>query len=688
MIARNLGWILGLGLAALATLSAESSTAETPGLSPQDVARLQFVTAAVASPDGRHVAFLRQVPRNLEKDPDGPAWTELWVFDVAGGRERPFVTGKVEAGQIQWTADGRHIAFLAKRGDDKHRGLYLIPVDGGEARKAAELKSDIQTYALAPDNRRVAVVAPEPEPEARKKQKDKGFNQEIFEEDWRFHRLWVLPLFDETRDPQPLPLEGHVHRVEWRPGHEQLAVSLTPTPAVDDSYVRQRLRIVDLATGQLLLRVENPGKLKSFRWSPDGRRLVMIAAEDVHDPSPGRLLQIDLQTGSFTNLIPHYLGQVEECAWVDPDRLLALSSEGVHTVLYELVFTESGVERRRRLGPDGPVFDTISVGGMAPVLALVGNSPMHPGELFVQAGEDPVPRRVTDSNPWLAQRRFARQEVIRHRARDGLELEGILIRRLDDDGRPGPVILSVHGGPEAHVRHGWLTSYSLPGQVAAARGMAVFYPNYRGSTGRGVAFSKLGQGDAAGREFDDLVDAVDHLIQIGVADSNRVGVTGGSYGGYATAWCATRYSERFAAGVMFVGISDKISKVGTTDIPDEEYYVHALRRPWEQWGFLLERSPIYHAGNCRTPLLILHGKDDPRVHVSQSLEMYRHLKLRSQAPVRLVLYPGEGHGNRRAASRYDYHLRMLGWFEHYLLGPRGAPPPWELEYDLKSDSSP
>jgi dipeptidyl aminopeptidase/acylaminoacyl peptidase len=169
-------------------------------------------------------------------------------------------------------------------------------------------------------------------------------------------------------------------------------------------------------------------------------------------------------------------------------------------------------------------------------------------------------------------------------------------------------------------------------------------------------------------------------------ERERVGVTGGSYGGYATAWCSTRFSERFAAGVMMVGISDKISKVGTTDIPEEEFLVHARKRPWDDWQGLLERSPIFHAGASSTPLLILHGKDDPRVNPGQSRELYRHLKLRGGAPVRLVLYPGEGHGNRKAAARLDYALRSLEWFEHYLKSPepdarRRVPPPFELDYD-------
>jgi dipeptidyl aminopeptidase/acylaminoacyl peptidase len=277
--------------------------------------------------------------------------------------------------------------------------------------------------------------------------------------------------------------------------------------------------------------------------------------------------------------------------------------------------------------------------------------------------------------------RMAKQELVRFKARDGLELEGILIRPLDEQsGRRYPLILAVHGGPESRDTNGWRTSYSNPGQVAAAQGFAVFYPNYRGSTGRGVAFSRLSQGDPAGKEFDDLVDAVDHLIAIGLVDRDRVGITGGSYGGYASAWGATYYTERFRAAVMFVGISDKIAKVGTTDIANEEFLVHALKRPWEDWDFFRDRSPITHAGQSRTATLILHGAADPRVHPTQSMSLYRYLTLHGKTPVRLVLYPGEGHGNRRAASRLDYNLRLMQWMNHYLKGPGGDPPPYEIDY--------
>jgi dipeptidyl aminopeptidase/acylaminoacyl peptidase len=308
-------------------------------------------------------------------------------------------------------------------------------------------------------------------------------------------------------------------------------------------------------------------------------------------------------------------------------------------------------------------------------------SPMHPDELYVMKGKDKSPVRVTNSNPWLDEVKLAKQEVVTYEARDGMKIEGLLMYPLNyQEGTRYPLINVVHGGPEAHYDNGWLTAYSMAGQVGAARDFAVFYPNYRGSTGRGLEFAMSSQRDLAGAEFDDVVDGVDHLIETGLVDKDRVGVTGGSYGGYATAWLSTRYSDRFAAGVMFVGISNNISKWGTSDIPEELYQVHSRKRIWEDYQDYLERSPIYYVDQAETPLLIMHGKEDTRVDPGQSYELYRHIKTRTDTPVRLVLYPGEGHGNRRATAQYDYNLRMLRWFGEFLSGDK-VQPGSELEMD-------
>jgi dipeptidyl aminopeptidase/acylaminoacyl peptidase len=657
-------------------------------LTPQRVADLRQVTAVATAPDGSRVAYVLSVPRQPGVEPDGEPWTELWVADGSEGGPRPYVTGKVNVESVRWTADSRRIAFLAKRGEEKTNSVYLIPIDGGEARRAAGLASDISTFSLAPDGKRIALVASEPEPEARKKLQDKGFKQEIYEEEMRPAKIWIASLFDPDSHPVPLALTGSVFQVHWSPVDDRLLVALAPTPLVDQSMMDQRVRIVSAKTGDILAGFENGGKLTQLAWSLDGRRIACVAAADVHDPAAGRLLVADAAGGPLRDVLPALLGHVTQVAWSKNDEVTYIAEMGVETILGRVRVSGSEPKDTVLSGLGQRVLTGLSLSKDGQYRALIAHAPRHPPELFTMSSSDGGLKRRTESNPALAKIRWARQEVVRHKARDGLQLEGVLVRPLDEEpGRRYPLILAVHGGPESHVSHGWVTSYSMPGQVGAARGMAVFYPNYRGSTGRGVAFSRLGQGDAAGKEFDDLIDAVDYLVASGLVDRAKVGVTGGSYGGYATAWCSTRFSDRFAAGVMFVGISDKVSKVGTTDIPNEEYYVHALKRPWEDWQFLLERSPIYYAGNARTPLLILHGKDDPRVNPGQSRELYRHLKLRGQAPVRLVLYPGEGHGNKKAAARLDYNLRMMAWLEHYLQGKGGAMPPSELDYKEPGDNN-
>jgi dipeptidyl aminopeptidase/acylaminoacyl peptidase len=192
----------------------------------------------------------------------------------------------------------------------------------------------------------------------------------------------------------------------------------------------------------------------------------------------------------------------------------------------------------------------------------------------------------------------------------------------------------------------------------------------------------MSQADYAGKEFDDLVDAIAHLSRIGLVDKKRVGITGASYGGYASAWAATALSEHFAASVMFVGISDQISKFGTTDIPKEMYDVHARYYPWERWQWMLERSPIYYTDKAKTPILIMHGDSDTRVHPSQSMELYRYIKTRTDTPVRLVFYPDEGHGNKHTAAKLDYSIRLMRWMEFYLKGKKKGNkiPPYEINH--------
>jgi dipeptidyl aminopeptidase/acylaminoacyl peptidase len=573
--------------------------------------------------------------------------------------------------EVSYLADGPE--------EDDAQALYVVEVDSGVARRAVGFDTDVVDYAWHADGERVAFVAAEPQPE---EEDAVPYRPEVYEEGYVQRPVFLTEAYRDE-PATPLAVGGTAYALAWHPG-DLLAVAVAPTPLVDDRYMRQRIVLFDARRGQRVGEVAHEGKLGAMAWSPNGEYLAFIGSADLHDPKEGRLYVVEEDDAAARDVLPDLLGHVSAIEWLDEDTVSYIAAVGVETV-YGAVEADGGGERG--FIPPGPaVFSSASANAGGDVVALVGSTYEHPSELYLWTEDDRQPRRITNVNPWLERVQLAQQETVTYRARDGQEIEGLLIRPLDaEPSTRAPLVVVVHGGPESHYADGWLTNYSTPGQMAAARGYAVFYPNYRGSTGRGVAFSKLSQGDPAGAEFDDVVDGVDHLVAAGVADPARVGVTGGSYGGYATAWLSTRYSDRFAAGVMFVGIANTVSKLGTTDIPNEEFLVHARRQPWDDWPFFLERSPIYYADQSRTPLLILHGKSDPRVNPGQSMELYRHLRLRGQAPVRLVLYPGEGHGNSRATARYDYSLRMMSWFDHYLLGPGGDPPPADLDYTFPDD---
>ena len=686
---------LSIAVAGMLVVVAGISEA-SEGLTFEQLAAIRSVHQVEIAPAGSFIAYALDVPRRPGVDPDGSAWRELHVVSVEGGTDASYVGGDVRLSSIRFSPDGQLITYLAARDGDEQASLWAIPLAGGESRRMLGFDTEISDYRISGDGKWVAFVAEEPESSARKKSIAAGYSQEIFEEDWLPKKVWLAPFppfevpFDDPaaaggdeQSPKALDLDGSVSHVRFSPDGRSLAVDIAPRPLVDDELVFRKVTIVDVAGGRILRRFDNPGKLGSFEFSPDGKHVAMISAADPNDPSAGRLLVAGTEGGPLRDVLPDLEGEVRAFMWQDATTLMFIADEREETRLGEVDIADLEQKTHASSGTLSggirvPVMNGMSLSADGQRIALIGESPVHPPEVYTMTVGDGVPRRLTVSNPWLASAELAPQEVFHHQARDGLDLSGVLIRPLGDPEEPAPLLLFVHGGPEGHRRNGWLSRYSAPGQLAAARGYAVFYPNYRGSTGRGVEFSKLGQHDAAGGEFDDLVDAVDALVEAGIADRERVGVSGGSYGGYATAWLATRYTERFRAGVMFVGISNKLSKGMTTEIPVEDIMVHTRFDPYTNWQFSLERSPLYHVEKCRTPLLIAGGTADTRVHPSQSLQFYRALKLIGTTPVRYVRYPGEGHGNSRAASRDDYARRLMRWMDHFVRDGNTELPPWEL----------
>ena len=391
-------------MALIAALLLAAVSRADGGFTPQDVARTRTVSQVAMSPDGAEIAYVLAVPRRPVEEDDGASWAELHVVG-RDGASRAFLAGEVNVSEISWTPDGKGIAFLAKRGKDEARSLYVIPAAGGEARRIVGLATEITSYGFSPDGRRVVFLAKEEPPKARKDLEKKGFTQEVVDESAKPVRIWVLPVDDASAKPRLLDVAGSASDVHWSPAGARLAVALAPTSLVDDALMARRVASW-IADSGALTRVDNPGKLGPMAWSTDGRSLAFVSAADPNDPSAGRLMVVAAEGGPIRDLLPGYEGNVANIRWQSPDFVMYIGDEGVWTSFGKV--RKDGAEKKTIVATGGVILTAFDLARDGKSAAVIGQTPQHPPEVFLLTHEAPVPRRLTTSNPWLAGVRLAR----------------------------------------------------------------------------------------------------------------------------------------------------------------------------------------------------------------------------------------------------------------------------------------
>lgn len=667
-------WMILVGLIWLGQTQAQKT------FGTYDLMDLQFVGETAVSADEKFIAYTVSKRRPL-KEGAGSNYTELYVYDVKAKKSQVYIPGENSFSSIQWRPESTEITFLASFNGS--RQLYGIDLNGGSYYQISEAKPSISSYDWHPSGKSIAYIATERAPSSNDLKK-LGFNAEVFEEDLAKKNLYTYDI--STKKSKQLISDVAVHTVAWNPAGTAIACMISPENLVDQYYMDKKVYTVDPSSGERKKVFDNPGKMTDLAWSPDGKHIAVVCGADKNDPVSGSVFVQNIAAPKpfedLKNFVQDLPLSATHVKWKNNTTILYSSDQSVETTLSEHAI--SGGERKVILEAGKVILGAFSISGNT--VSFAGNTPTHPNELYSFSVKKGTLTKLTNVNAHLKGFALAKQERVTYKSRDGKKIEGVLMYPLKYDGKGKyPLICYIHGGPESCVKNGWTTYYSMWGQTAAAKGYFVFMPNYRGSSGRGIAYSKADYGDLADEEFNDVLDGIDYLVANKGVDNNRVGIGGGSYGGYFSAWGATKHSDRFKAACAFVGVSNQISKRNTTDIPKEDYLVH-----WGIWTnenveLIYDRSPVKYASNNKTATLILHGKEDPRVHPSQSLELYRQLKMHGSGAVRLVWYPGEGHGNRQNPARIDYSLRTMQWFDYYLLEGNKTTTKPDKDLEIKID---
>ena len=626
-----------------------------------DVMAMKGVGDIAISPDGKRIAYV-VTERNTA---DNVTNSDVWIVAVAGGEARRVTSGPRADRAPQWSSDGSWLAFLSDR-TDKRLQVFGIDPSGGEAWQITRHEAAVNSYRLSPDAKRLVYVASSPPSRAdqdREKERGKAI---VRDSAWSadFSRLWEVDL--QVREPQngrAVSPEGlHVTSVVWGPDSRQLAFSAQPQPTL--FAASQGAVYVQSEPGAESRPLTTmPGNEQVVGWTTS-LGLIISASGEAQGTENTRLWTVPLIGGDPVALTETF---DEDATFVSATARELLIEAGVKTgrALFRIPLAQG-----KPSGPPTRVSDerfNSSFRAVAGTIAFLSETSSEPPEVYASTGASFAPRRLTSTNPQAAEFAHGTQRVVTWKsAADSESIEGILTLPVDyREGTRVPLLVVVHGGPAgvSSARYP-STNSAYPVQVFSSMGYAVLQPNFRGSSGYGKRFRGLNHGDILGKDWIDVNSGVDAMIRTGIADSTKMGLMGWSYGGFQTFWGITQ-TRRFAAASSGAGVNDLTAFFSQTDISD---YLGMLLNaaPWDKPDLYLERSAYRKVKEVTTPLLIQSGEADRRVSPEQSIQFYEAMKRIGKAPVKLVLYPGQGHGINDARLSKDRMLRNVEWFSYWI----------------------
>ena len=644
------------------TTTAQAPTLPRP-LTPEELADRLVPEDPRLAPNGRDVVFA-VAPNGKKGEHKDQA---LWL-SRDGAPAQPFTAGTAHDANPRWSPDGRCIVFCSdrhQRGDDTFK-LYLIDITGGEARPLGDLQGAISSPIWSPDGQSVAVLRKDPETPEEKRRREERDDAIVADENPKPTRLWVVDV--ATGDARCLTYgDRQVWSFAWAPDGSRLAILTTESPDLNTLFDAGDLWLVPVTGGapkHIATFPVLPGD-PVFVETPDGPAIAVRANQHRADPSDSIWI-VGLDDGQPRNLLPGYAGVVEDLVALPGslDGLAARIVARTHGSFHGLTATGGAF---RPLTPvdyhgRGSVLSAPSFSADGTRVAFIWSDGSTPEEVFV--GEAGGEADAITSLGASFQGRLQPVETVRWTSPDGVEIEGLLTLPAEyEPGQRYPLVVEIHGGPAWQWEDRVFLDWHDWAQMLASHGYAVLAPNPRGSTGYGSAFQQLLQDDVGGGEAQDLISGARAMVECGIADTDRLGIGGWSWGGYLTAWTITQ-TDLFKAAVMGAGVANMISDHGTDDIPAMNLWLYP-GQPYHHLDTYLASSPIRHITNVTTPTLILHGDADARVHPTQGMEYHRALKTLG-VPVQFVRYPREPHGLKERLHQIDLMRRVVAWYDRWL----------------------
>lgn len=608
--------------------------------------QLHAISDLQFSPDGGRAAFVVNEPPKGDRRA-----RHIWLYEKQSRTVRQLTFSAKDESWPRWSPNGKELAFLSNR--DEQQQIYILNMQGGEAAAVTKGKRSVSALAWSPDGKQIAFLAPDAKTDTEEKKEKNKDDARVVDNTDKRARLWILTI--ETGATKALTdPKWQVSEVAWGLPGQRIIVSATDRPESDEET--HRIFAIGSNDGSRTMLLAPHGPFRELQVSPNGATVSFIGSR-VDGPQPHDLMTLDLGSRATKNLTGASLDRaVAEHRWAQDGSVLAAYADGFRRKI--TAFSPEGMNQALENPP------AMNIGNFAPSssgqILFVGQSAIAPQELW-SWDQKSEPQQVSHFNDALKAYALRAPEFYKYKSFDGSEIEAAVLKPAGATvGTLLPTIVLIHGGPTGN----WQDSIEVWGQLLAAHGYIVFYPNIRGSVGYGEKFIEANRGDWGGADFKDVMAGVKDLAGRGFADPDRLGIGGWSYGGYMAEWAVTQ-TNMFKAAVSGAGLANLISEYGSEEQPAYDEWFYGVPYEPESLAKYLNSSPFAHLKDARTPVLILQGEADTTDPPDQSQELYRGLK-HYNVPTELVMYPREPHGFREEKHLVDRLTRIVAWYDKYL----------------------